>query len=135
LKELDTMISLRDKLNRRFKIVYTLVRVSLVLLWVGFIYILYYLDVVNTLEDALNYSEASLLVIFMMNFITFGSIADLKEFLSVVKIRVENWIWGKNVDLPNVIERTANEITELELSLNEHKSDEVNAQTTTNLLS
>jgi len=71
----------------------------------------------------------------MMNFITFGSIADLKEFLSVVKIRVENWIWGKNVDLPNVIERTANEITELELSLNEHKSDEVNAQTTTNLLS
>lgn len=135
MKELDTMISLRDKLNRRFKIVYTLVRVSLVLLWVGFIYILYYLDVVNTLEDALNYSEASLLVIFMMNFITFGSIADLKEFLSVVKIRVENWIWGKNVDLPNVIERTANEITELELSLNEHKSDEVNAQTTTNLLS
>jgi hypothetical protein len=117
-KELERMVSLRDHLNRRFKWVYTGVRVVLVLLWVSFLFLLYYFDVVNTLEDALNYSEASFIVIAIMNFITFGSFADLKDFLSIIKTRVENWVWAQNIDLHVEIELKNQEIASLSTVIN-----------------
>lgn len=87
--------TLKIKLDKKFKQIYFSVRIGMVLLWLGVLSIFYLLGVINNLSDALNYSEASILILFALNFITFGTITDLKFFVAIIKIKTENWVYGK----------------------------------------
>jgi uncharacterized protein YpmS len=108
--ELDKMIALRKKMERRVAIIYTFVRLILVGLWVGLMYTLYYYEFIKNVGDFLNYSEASLIVLLAFNFITFGNITNLNDFLSSVRIRVENIVWSTKITLSKDIMKTQDEL-------------------------
>src|SRR5687767_13173820 len=63
-KEIDKKIELKNKLTKKFKFVYAAVRLSLVAIWLGGLYLLYHFNFITSIGDALNYSEASLFLIF-----------------------------------------------------------------------
>ncbi len=106
--------TLRKKLLKKFKNIYFLVRVGLVLLWIGLMFSLYISGIIENLGDALNYSEASILILIALNFITFGTITDLKNFIEIIKIRTENWVYGKYINIDMKIEGNKEELTILE---------------------
>jgi hypothetical protein len=116
-KELDQKLALREKLNKRFKAVYAIVRFALVALWLGPLYLLYRYEIISEVGDALNYSEASFFIILILNFITFGNLTNLSEFLTVLKARVENWVWAKNLNLTDDILANSRELENVTLSL------------------
>jgi p-aminobenzoyl-glutamate transporter AbgT len=110
LAELDKKKALKEKLTRRFKYSYLTVRIFLVIICSVSIYYLGYLLGAQTLSDFLNYYEASIIVLFAMNFIAFGTIANFHDFIQVLRTKVENWVWIKNVNLPKEIDSMSKEI-------------------------
>jgi hypothetical protein len=113
LAELDKKKALKEKLTRRFKYSYLTVRIFLVIICSVSIYYLGYLLGAQTLSDFLNYYEASIIVLFAMNFIAFGTIANFHDFIQVLRTKVENWVWIKNVNLPKEIDSMSKEIETL----------------------
>jgi hypothetical protein len=105
--------ALKIKLNKKFKRIYFFVRVGLVILWLTALYICYFLGLIKTLGDALNYSEASILILIVFNFLTFGTLTNLENYLHLVKTKTENWIYGKYLTIENKIETNKSELTVL----------------------
>ncbi len=116
-KELDQKIALREKLNKRFRAAYAIFRFALVALWPGPLYLLYRYEIITEVGDALNYSEASFFIILIFNFLTFGNLTNLSEFLTILKARVENWAWAKNLNLTEDILVKNRELENVTLSL------------------
>ncbi|MFZ6009476.1 MAG: hypothetical protein ACOYXT_03940 [Bacteroidota bacterium] len=116
-RELEQKVALKEKLARRFKSVYAVVRFVLVTMWLGPLYVLYRLGIVINVEDALNYSQASFFILLILNFITFGSLTNLNDFLGVIKLRVENWVWSKHLNLSDDILAKNQELETLAISL------------------
>jgi hypothetical protein len=112
-------LQLKKKLERVFKGTYLAIRIGLVVFWLGIMFVFWKIDHINDLEDFLNYSEASILVIITLNFLTFGKLTNLNEFLSRIKIRTENWIYGKYITLDERIETTIIEKQDLQIQLNQ----------------
>lgn len=110
LAELDKKKALKEKLTRRFKYSYLTVRISLVIICSASIYYLGYFLGAQTLSDFLNYYEASIIILFAMNFIAFGTIANFHDFIHVLRTKVENWVWSKDINLPKEIDSMAKEI-------------------------
>ena len=48
-----------------------------------------------------------------MNFIAFGTIANFHDFIHVLRTKVENWVWMKNINLPKEIDLVTKEIETL----------------------
>lgn len=119
-KELDKQTALRDKLERKFKRAYRMVRVGLLAIWLGPLSCLYYFGIVRDIGDALNYSEGSFIIIAILNFITFGNLTNLDSFLAMTRNRVENLVWGKYITLPEDIKKTQQEIASLSLDTNKN---------------
>ena len=94
---------LKSKLDKRFRITFFAVRIVLVALWFSVLFTFYKLDLIKDLEDVLNYSQASLFLLFILNFITFGTITELKNFIDVIKTKSENWVYGKYINLNDKI--------------------------------
>lgn len=115
--KLETKILLKDKLAKRFTRVYTVVRIVLIAVWITPLYFLYRFGMITNLGDALNYTEVLLLGLLTTNFITFGSLANLTEFISLVKARVENWVWGKNITLEGEIDLIGKELKSISISM------------------
>lgn len=65
------------------------------------------------MSDFLNYYEASIIALFALNFIAFGTIANFHDFIHVLRTKVENWVWMKNINLPNEIDSVTKEIETL----------------------
>lgn len=110
---------LKKKLDRVFKLTYFSVRIGLVLVWGGVMFVFWKIGQINNLEDFLNYSEASILLIITLNFLTFGKLTNLNMFLNRIKIKTENWIYGKYITIDKKLEGNINEKQNLELELNE----------------
>lgn len=112
--EIFKKIALCKKLTRRFKIAYAITRVLLVLIWLIPLYILYTHGMITDVGGALDYSQGSLVVILILNFMTFGTLTNLDNFIAIVKTRVENFVWGKNITLPDQIQNDENDLLTLE---------------------
>jgi len=105
---------LAQKLQRRFRWIYTIVRILLVALWGGTMYAFHKIGHINTLSDFRNYSQISVLVLVTVNFIVFGTITEFKSFIHLIRIRIENWIYGKYQNLDEGIEEQKTELKKLE---------------------
>lgn len=111
---IDQKIQLKRKLEFKFKVVYTCVRIALVSLWMIPIVVFYNRGKITSMDDLLNYSEMMLIIAFTINFLTFGSLASLNEFLNSIKTKVENWVWSSNLSLTIEIEDVKNQLMQLE---------------------
>jgi len=113
---IEKQIALKEKLTKRFRRIYFAVRLSFIALWGGYIFVLIKLHWIQNLGDALNYSEAAILVCVALNFLTFGNLSNLNSFLGLIKLKLENWIWGKHINISESIEENK---TELKMLKNE----------------
>lgn len=115
LKEhIDKQVALKIKLDKRFKRTYLFIRITLVLLWFGILGVLYFINLISNLSDALTYSEVLIILVLIANFITFGSITNMNEFIDSLKTKTENWIYGKYIILDNTIESNKAELVKLD---------------------
>ncbi len=114
---IEKQIALHAKLLKKFKNIYFFVRLGLVLIWISLLSVFYFLGFINSLGDAMNYSEASVLLIAVLNFLTFGSITNLKNYLDTIKIKTENWVYGKYADINYKIETNKKELDNLNRQL------------------
>jgi uncharacterized membrane protein YhaH (DUF805 family) len=113
LAELEKKKSLKEKLDGRFKAAYLTVRIMIVAICgVSIFYLGFFLGA-KTIGDFLNYYEASIIILFALNFIAFGTIANFHDFIHVLRTKVENWVWMKNINLPNEIDSVTKEIETL----------------------
>ena len=65
----------------------------------------------------MNYSEAGILIWLVLNFLTFGTISNLQDFISLIRTQLENWIWGKYIHLDSQIENHRLELNKLETKI------------------
>ncbi|WP_339810360.1 hypothetical protein [uncultured Imperialibacter sp.] len=112
-EEIDKLTLLKERLDRRFRIVYFFVRIALVIVTSISIYFESVLLRAQTLEDFLNFYEFSIIILFAMNFIAFGTIANFNDFIHLLKAKIENWVWRRNLDLPKQIKNKETELTKL----------------------
>lgn len=118
LKELiSKQVAAEKRLNKWFKRIYLGVRVFFIVLWVLGIYYGYNYGLISDLEDALNYSEATLLIVFVLNFLCFGSLTNLKNMLESIRFRVENWFFRKYANLPSRIQVNKEELIRIDTEL------------------
>jgi hypothetical protein len=110
---LEKQEKLKTKLDKWFKIIYFFVRLILVVFWFLIIGTLYYFNFIHNLGDLLNFSEALILICITINFLTFGTISNLKSFIDLIKTRIENWVYGKNITIDQKIEINKNELIKL----------------------
>lgn len=108
---------LKIKLTKTFKRMYFAVRILFVLLWGGILYTLYKFGLIKDLGDILNYSEAGILICLVLNYLTFGTISNLNNFVNLIRTKLENWIWGKYFALDSKIDSNKTELEILEKSL------------------
>lgn len=104
---------LQKKLDRKFRYIFFFVRVGLLTIWAGIIYGFYYLGFIHNLGDFLNYSHASILGLVTLNFLTFGTLTNLNNYLDLIKMRTRNWVYGKYVNLEDSIEENQEEANKL----------------------
>mgnify|MGYP000479888776 CR=1 FL=1 len=120
-EKLKTLIekkeALKYKLTKRFKLIYFAVRFSFVAIWATYIIILIHFDLINSLSDAMDYSNAAILGWITLNFLTFGSLSSLNEFIHIIKMKLESWIWGKYINLDESIVRDKSEKYSLEMKI------------------
>ncbi|WP_321347071.1 hypothetical protein [uncultured Draconibacterium sp.] len=100
---LEKKEALKTKLTKRFNRIYFAVRFSFVVLWGVYLFVLYKVGLVQNLEDGINYSEAAILGWLALNFLTFGNVSNLKNFLGLIKMKLQNWIWGKHINIEGSI--------------------------------
>jgi Na+/H+ antiporter NhaC len=112
LKHMENQLSLKNHLEKKFKQLYLFVRISLVSIWLGSMGILYTLDFLNVMNDFLLYSQLSVLAIAVIFFLTFGTLTNVKDYIESIKIRTENWVYGKYDNIDERIENTQLEINQ-----------------------
>jgi hypothetical protein len=108
---------LKEKLDRKFKRTYFLVRLGLMILWFAVLSVFCFLGFINNLGDVLNCSETSILILIVLNFLTFGTITNLKNYIDLIKTKTENWIFGKYVTINDKIEANKIELNKLSSDL------------------
>ena len=109
----EKQVNLRTKLEKRFRRIYFSIRVGFVIIWFALLTGLFFLGLIKNLGDALNYSEALILLLITFNFLTFGTITKLETFIELLKLRVENWVYGKYVNINEKIELNKSELEKL----------------------
>lgn len=55
--------------------------------------------IIQGIEGTVIYSEVSLLVLVIINFLFLCSLSSLKDFINVIKTRIENWIFEEYINL------------------------------------
>jgi len=113
LKMLGEKLVLKEKLASKFKRIHFFVRFSLVLIWFGVLSGFYFFGLIGSLCEALNYSEASILLIIVINFLTFGTISNLNNYIDLIKVKTENWVYGKYIDLDSKIDSNRIQLSNL----------------------
>lgn len=109
---------LKLRLDKKFKQVYFFVRIGLVTLWLLLLLPFYINGFIKNLNDLLSFSEACILIIIIVNFITFGTITNLKNYLRVIKNKTENWVYGKYINIDKAIIADKNNLAALTQEMN-----------------
>lgn len=81
-------------------------------MYLGFNALLFFVFNIKDLGTILNWNEVLLLILITINFITFGTITDLKNVIGYFRNRIENWVYGKYV---NIEEQIVNHIDETKI--------------------
>lgn len=110
---IEKQVGLKAKLEKRFRRTYFFVRLSFILLWGAAIAGLYVLGLIKGIGDILNYSEASILLLIALNFLVFGRITNLENYVDLIKTRTENWVYGKYIKIDDNIEINKNELEKI----------------------
>lgn len=119
LKELlDKQQSLKTRLDKRFKWTYFCVRLFFILGWFAGLLILFVFGAITNIGDALNYSEAAILVMLALHFLIFGTISNLENFIDLTKAKIENLVCGKYMSLDEKIDANKEELVKLDQVIN-----------------
>ncbi len=107
---------LKAQLDKRFKVIYFGVRLGLILLWAGIMLGLYSLGLLVGIIGIITYTTGLAAFVGATYFLTSGTYYDLEDFTEEIKVKTENWVYGKYLDLEKKIERKQKEISQLEES-------------------
>ena len=110
---IEKQLDLKSKLENRFKNIYFSVRLGLVFTWFTLLFIIYQLGYIKNIGDILDFSEVSILVLLIINFLTFGTITKIEKFISIIKTKTENWVYGKYLNIEDKINLNKIEASEL----------------------
>ena len=106
--------TLNLKLQKKFKQIYFFIRLGLVILWFIILLGFYLGNFIHNLGDVLNYSEASLFLLILVNFLTFGTLMNLENYINLIKIKTQNLVYGKYIKLEDQIEVNRTELNLLD---------------------
>ena len=124
-KKLERLIQQKQelsiKLNKKFKRIYFGVRLVLSSLFVGYNLLLYFFFNITNLGDLLNWNQFALIIMALFSFITFGSFANVKEFVQNIKMRLELRTYDKYKDIIKQLENHKEEVIEITASITESK--------------
>lgn len=109
----DKQKALKEKLSKRFRWIYFFIRLLFVSIWGIGILLLIKWRIVKELEDFLNCSQAMLIGLIVLNFLTFGNLTNLTSFLNNIRRHVENRVWGKYINIDEKIATNEAEIDRL----------------------
>lgn len=90
---------INNKLNRRFKLIYNIVKVILVLLFLGFVLILYFVFGITGLSQILTLIGASALFMVLLSFLSFGTLNGITDFNNKIKLKLESSIRSKCISI------------------------------------
>lgn len=116
-KLLKSKKKLRVHLDRKFRRIHFGVRAGIILLWTGIMYGLFAIGMIVSLTGVVGYTTLITGFIILAIYLTSGTYYDLKEMAEFIKIRTENWIYGKYVDLDERIGSNELKIQKLETSI------------------
>ncbi|MDR8392246.1 hypothetical protein NC796_13920 [Aliifodinibius sp. S!AR15-10] len=106
--KLRSQKKLKAQLDKKFKLIHFGMRMGLFLLWVGTMLGLHFLGLIAGLGGVVAYTAGISGCVIGANYLSTGTYYDLKELADIVKIRSENWVYGKFTDLDERIEFSQN---------------------------
>jgi hypothetical protein len=116
-KKLKKLISKKEalniNLNKKFKRIYFGVRFVLASLFVGYNALMYFVFNINKLGDLLNWNQFALIIMALFSFIAFGTLANVRDFIQNIKMRLESKTFKKYVDITEQIETHKEEAIKL----------------------
>ena len=104
---------LKTDLQLKFKWIYALVRAFILLVWSAFIYSMYTFGITTGIIGLVALSSLPLWFVIGANFFVTGTYRDLKDFIRVTEIKLENWVFGKYLDIDEKIYSTQKQIDNL----------------------
>lgn len=125
-KKLKKLIQKKEqlniRLNKKFKRIYFGVRFVLASLFVGYNLLLYYTFKITQLGDLLNWNQFVLIIMALFSFIAFGTLANVKEFIQNIKMRLELRTYRKYKDITEQLENHKKEVVKISASIVEAES-------------
>ena len=116
-KKLKKLISKKEvlniNLNKKFKRIYFGVRFVLASLFVSYNALMYFVFNINKLGDLLNWNQFALIIMALFSFIAFGTLANVRDFIQNIKMRLESKTFNKYVDITEQIETHKQEAMKL----------------------
>ncbi|MDB4025252.1 hypothetical protein N9438_01745 [Flavobacteriaceae bacterium] len=116
-KKLKKLISKKEalniNLNKKFKRIYFGVRFVLASLFVSYNALMYFAFNINKLGDLLNWNQFALIIMALFSFIAFGTLANVRDFIQNIKMRLESKTFNKYVDITEQIETHKEEAIKL----------------------
>lgn len=116
-KKLKKLISKKEalniNLNKKFKRIYFGVRFVLASLFVSYNALMYFAFNINKLGDLLNWNQFALIIMALFSFIAFGTLANVRDFIQNIKMRLECKTFNKYVDITEQIETHKEEAIKL----------------------
>jgi len=116
-KKLKELISKKEalniNLNKKFKRIYFGVRFVLASLFVSYNALMYFAFNINKLGDLLNWNQFALIIMALFSFIAFGTLANVRDFIQNIKMRLESKTFNKYVDITEQIETHKQEAMKL----------------------
>jgi hypothetical protein len=116
-KKLKELISKKEalniNLNKKFKRIYFGVRFVLASLFVSYNALMCFVFNINKLGDLLNWNQFALIIMALFSFIAFGTLANVRDFIQNIKMRLESKTFNKYVDITEQIETHKEEAIKL----------------------
>lgn len=120
--KLRSQKKLKAQLDEKYKLIYFGMRLGLFFLWVGTMTGLYFLGLIAGLGGVVAYTASISGCVIGANYLSTGTYYDLKELAEIVKIRTENWVYGKYLDLDEKIEYSQDKVEQLEKTLGKRRT-------------
>ncbi|WP_421774255.1 hypothetical protein [Gracilimonas sp.] len=105
---------LKTDLQLKFKWIYAFVRAFVLLVWSAFIYSMYAFGIATGILGLIALSSLPLWFVIAANFLVTGTYRDLKDFIRVTEIKLENWVYGRYIDIDARIASTQEQINRLQ---------------------
>jgi len=131
---LSKMKGIEKRLKFRFRLIHFLVRIILISLWAGLVWLFYLVGLIINATDVFVYSQAILIGTLAIHYLFSGSTTNLKDFITNLRKLVKKRVYGKHL---NISERIMIRERELEilhsqakiLAIEETKVDQKNDRT------